>query len=521
MNDQTNSLLQRYLDDRDGLGEDELEQLASALRDSPELRLRMRDQLVIDELVAQSVAVDRGNFPAQVNQRLRDEQDQGSLARQLHDMHELASAEWDRWSETRNRQRRGVRRRWVALSAFVLIAIVGGTLGFREYGPIASVQMVQGKLKVVRDGRQVEARPGMMLYDGDKLVTTGGRWSLEFADHSLLAVRGPSDMQLTGRRTQAKLITVVRGDLTANVQPQPVNAAMRLITSNAEAVVLGTELFLLVDQQRTRLDVAHGKVRLENTPAAKDTGTRDDESVIVETGGYAVAAAGRLVEGRRGWPMSSTDLLWSGEFDESARMLANYVEGPVAKPLTPRGEAAWRKGRLTLNGGAFQVSESLADDVLNRCQTANAVSIEMWIKQGLGMQPELARIVSFGTEKRANFSLTARADAISLRMASTLWEGGRERPIQICGGIGNRWRHLVVSYGVGRLACYLDGHLVKTWDWKGDLSPWESGYFMLGDDWEGDGQHAWAGDIGAMAVYSRELSAHEVYRNWRLLQDRL
>ncbi len=50
MNDQTNSLLQRYLDDRDGLGEDELEQLASALRDSPELRLRMRDQLVIDEL---------------------------------------------------------------------------------------------------------------------------------------------------------------------------------------------------------------------------------------------------------------------------------------------------------------------------------------------------------------------------------------------------------------------------------------------------------------------------------------
>jgi len=519
MNDQSNSLLLRYLDDRDSLNVEELEQLVSALRESPDLQLRMRDQLVINELVAQRVAVDRRNFPAQMNQRLSDEQDEGGLEQQVQDMHSLAAAEWDRWSDTRDRQQRGVRRRRVAMASVAVIAIVAGVLGYREFGPVARIDMVQGKVKVIRSGRQVEARPGMSLFAGDQVQSTGGRWSMMFADESKLAVRGPSDLQLNGRRTQAKLVNIAHGDVTADVQPQPVNAAMRIIASNAEAVVLGTELFFLVDSQRTRLDVAQGKVRLKNSSGGDDQA--GDDSVVVETGSYAIAQAGRVVEGRSAWPMNSNDLILRGEFNESAQLISQYVDGPLARALTPRGDANWAKGELRLNGGAYQVAQPVADDILNRCQSANAVAIELWIKQGAGIQPELARIVSFGTKERTNLRLTARADAISFEMASTLWEGAQERPIQICGGIDSRWRHLVVSYGAGRLTCFLDGHLVKTWDWKGDLSPWEPGYFMLGDDWGGDGQNAWAGEIGAVAIYSRELSGHEAYRNWRQLKDRL
>ena len=69
MNEEINSLIQRYVDDRDDLSDAELESLTVALRESSTARLRLRDQLVINELIGQQVAIDRRNFPAQIDQR--------------------------------------------------------------------------------------------------------------------------------------------------------------------------------------------------------------------------------------------------------------------------------------------------------------------------------------------------------------------------------------------------------------------------------------------------------------------
>ena len=70
--DNIETLVERFLDDRDLLSEEELDALVAAAKDDSSIAATLKDQLVIDELLAQSMAVDRRDFVAQVAQRIRD-----------------------------------------------------------------------------------------------------------------------------------------------------------------------------------------------------------------------------------------------------------------------------------------------------------------------------------------------------------------------------------------------------------------------------------------------------------------
>ena len=65
-------LIHRYLEDPAALGEPELEQLIALLRAKPTMAVELREQLIVDDLLGQKLAVDRKNFIIMVQQRLTD-----------------------------------------------------------------------------------------------------------------------------------------------------------------------------------------------------------------------------------------------------------------------------------------------------------------------------------------------------------------------------------------------------------------------------------------------------------------
>src|SRR5881227_2933068 len=117
-----NLLLHRYLDDRSALDARELDDLIAALRADPELASSIRDQLLLDDLLAQKLTLDRRNFVAQVEQRIADlNRGQTELSRQTADLRSMAAAE-----------RLGsplARWRWTGLMlAMSVVMIVGGSI---------------------------------------------------------------------------------------------------------------------------------------------------------------------------------------------------------------------------------------------------------------------------------------------------------------------------------------------------------------------------------------------------------
>src|SRR5689334_20257228 len=63
-------LFQRYVEDRSSLSVRELDELIAALRADPDFAVAVREQLLVDDLLAQKFTIDRRNFVAQVEQRI-------------------------------------------------------------------------------------------------------------------------------------------------------------------------------------------------------------------------------------------------------------------------------------------------------------------------------------------------------------------------------------------------------------------------------------------------------------------
>src|SRR5436190_3281334 len=118
------SLIHRYLEDRASVASRELDELIAALRADPELAGSLRDQLLLDDLLAQKLTLDRRNFVAQVEQRIADlNRCQTELGRQTADLRSIAAAQrapasstWTRW-------------RWTGLVlALSLLVVVGASI---------------------------------------------------------------------------------------------------------------------------------------------------------------------------------------------------------------------------------------------------------------------------------------------------------------------------------------------------------------------------------------------------------
>lgn len=157
---------------------------------------------------------------------------------------------------------------------------------------VAVLEAVHGSVLVGDGGRSSPAGAGQALRAGQSLDVRGpsGAVRIVFADRTRIDVG--ADTFLREIRTEGgKRVVLERGELRAEVVPQPGDAALVFATPQADATVLGTTLRIVADGLKTRLEVEEGKVRLLRRS--------DGRALDVSSGHFAVAAAGAELAARR------------------------------------------------------------------------------------------------------------------------------------------------------------------------------------------------------------------------------
>jgi ferric-dicitrate binding protein FerR (iron transport regulator) len=512
-------LLERFLDDRDALAEDELAALVAEVARDPQQAARLKDQLVIDELLAQELAIDRRNFPAQVRQRIRDAESPAAAAalpgevalvdKQLAtDMRQLADLEFAgrRRQTQRTRMLRGL---WLATCALLLVAAVSFWWWRQSQVTIAIVQSATGAPSLVVQGQPLAAEVGTAIRQGDRLLTHPGETLVvTFTDRSTLELLGDTSLLVSaGRGTEAKSATLEWGSISADILPQPAGAPMKIATPLALATVRGTRLRLSADSTRTRLDVLEGVVEL-----ARNT---DRARVDVRSGEFAVATTDDLSVKPLAWPVDRRDaivILETG--DPATPSLVRHARGVELQPivLSPRGRArmnhdyAW-----VLQGGAYGVPKA-GRAIRNACRTTGELSIEATIAPAHLDQHGPARIITCSQDShRYNFTLGQEENRLIFRLLTTAADW-RSEDIDLCLLSAGQPQHIAVCYRPGELVCFLNGrrvyHDAKS---RGNFDNWQTHELLLGNDAAAD--RNWAGTIEGIAIYDRFLEEDEVAGN--------
>ena len=153
-------------------------------------------------------------------------------------------------------------------------------------GPVAVVSdlfVLDGDaVTVVQDGEARTLRLGDTLHSGDRLATPpSSRLVLRYeGEDTTIRVAGESAFELKDEQG-AKHIQLRRGVLRAEVAEQPADRPMRILTQDAEAVVLGTT-FEIAAHERTRLAVIEGRVQLRSVAG---------EGQVTVNGGFIAEAS--------------------------------------------------------------------------------------------------------------------------------------------------------------------------------------------------------------------------------------
>jgi ferric-dicitrate binding protein FerR (iron transport regulator) len=178
--------------------------------------------------------------------------------------------------------------RVVALAASLAI-IAGGYwfLNSKRVSPTSVVAMVQsadGRVEIARSGKTVPATAGAQILEQDMVVASSdGRAEIKYGTEETTVKLLAGTMAQFSLQNNAKQVRLDAGTLVCNVAKQPTGKAMRFVTPQASAVVVGTQLRLAVTNAATRLDVTEGRVQLVRI---------DQASVMVDAGEFAVASEG-------------------------------------------------------------------------------------------------------------------------------------------------------------------------------------------------------------------------------------
>jgi len=116
------------------------------------------------------------------------------------------------------------------------------------------------QITATHKGEEREVSRHSLLHTGDTIkIPKGARLAFTYAsDETSVHVQQNSRFTL-GTQDGAKQIRLTRGELIADVEPQPEGKPMRVLTADAEAIVLGTSFEIQAGKQ-TRLAVLTGKV---------------------------------------------------------------------------------------------------------------------------------------------------------------------------------------------------------------------------------------------------------------------
>jgi hypothetical protein len=514
-------LINRYLEDRLALSAVELDELIALLKAQPARAAAVCEQLILDDLLAQKLAVDRRNFPAQVAQRLADfERGQQELDEQVSELRQLAEAEIERpqtWSGNSP---------WVKyVLALAAAGLIGGVFFVTQWLPgrpqlVAKVTAVSGDVTIQASGKSAAAAIDASLLTGQEIVVpAGGQIDIAYQDATTLRVGGGSAVTLEiDRATGGKRVALARGELQADISPQTA-AAMTFTTPHAVATVLGTRLRLVVDRQRTLLDVLQGQVQLDPLTGGV--------SKIVSASNSGVAEAGQVQVSILEWPPRHDALAYLLSPLESTpedglpyMAVRNPQTGQMLKTdLVPQGAAELLPGSLhwQLDGGHLRIEEPGVPDLFAALAGASELTLEVVFTPAAETQ-SAARLVAWADDgEPANFALSQEGRELTFSLAGV--QPGEPLRIPLADSTGPQ--HLAIAFRPGELVAYLDGaEVASSKEVRGAIADWRTGLLSVGADSRGD--CAWRGQVQALALYRRCLTADEVQRSaasYRLLRQ--
>lgn len=159
--------------------------------------------------------------------------------------------------------------------------------GVKETGTaVARLEEVEGAVFVVPSfsSNRTIAERGKWIFTGQRLQTVGplSQAVIRYEDGTLVTIGSETSI----RPLTEKRVSVERGTLRAQVAKQPPDHPLTFVTEQIEAKVIGTELAIFVSDGSTALQVAEGRVRVDQAQGGK--------SVEVPQGYCCLAFEGEL-----------------------------------------------------------------------------------------------------------------------------------------------------------------------------------------------------------------------------------
>ena len=147
---------------------------------------------------------------------------------------------------------------------------------------LAYLTAFEGSPTITHEGRAIDARNNLNLVSGDKInVPAGASATIKYAEQDTRLIVSPSSVVRLSPSNKGNRVALESGSLDAEVAPQAPGNLFVISTPLARAEVIGTHFQLAAEISKTRLDVAHGRVRL-----VRDS---DSAQVMVSASQYAIA----------------------------------------------------------------------------------------------------------------------------------------------------------------------------------------------------------------------------------------
>lgn len=164
------------------------------------------------------------------------------------------------------------------------------------------ITFTSGDVKIVRDGKEVPAAIGMIVYERDLIRTENGTVDLQTRTGSAVRVREMTSLtvaKIAGKDGGETRIDMEHGGMLANVKKASANEGFNVATPTAIAGVRGTSFSVEVDpfERTSSVKVIEGKVamaprikilesatpeQIEKNPALKKIAELQNREVVIE-----------------------------------------------------------------------------------------------------------------------------------------------------------------------------------------------------------------------------------------------
>ena len=402
---------------------------------------------------------------------------------------------------------------WVRTAAALLVLALPAALALNlpsTRQPFAQLMVHLGRVVVDEEPRDGASD----LRSGQELTVSPRGWaSVRMPDGTLIELEGGTRIALT-RGENGLQLALHAGSLKADVRRQPLGQPLIIESSRSRATVLGTRLGFATADGSDRLEVSEGLVhcarrsdgRSIDVPAGQAVAISGDGALTLRPIGPALEtfpeppAAGltlwfdptqgvvRDASGRvERWSDRSGHALMVGNSNPRQRPILDLTGHPAIR-FAPRGEVL--SGRVPWPGtGAFTVAMAL-----------RATEFGRW-SQNLGWG---WGCFSFHAQEGGGIFAGVGAPGGGIRFQPGM--GIEDIPPGTV--VIGRWQRFIITYGNGVGAFYADGNLLA----RKAMPPPEphQELFMGRLDAPADEPASFAGDLGELLLYDRQLEAHEV-----------